>query len=103
MPKDLEILIVSARFGLIGLEEKIPYVDQIMTFENAQKLRKGFLGKLKAKFDHRKYSEIFVNLGAVYAESIKGFENFVDAKVTYASGTLGKRVKQMTQWILKVE
>lgn len=102
LPKDLEIMIVSARFGLIGPEEKIPYVDQIMTYKSANELRKGFHEKLKAKFDRVKFSDIFVNLGAVYEKSIEGFEKFVDAKVTYASGTLGKRAKQMKQWILKV-
>jgi len=102
LPKDLEVLIVSSKFGLIHPEEKIAYVDEIMTYESAEKLRKGFLDKLKAKFNRAKYSEIFVNLGAVYAKSIEGFEEFVDAKVSYASGTLGKRAKQMKQWILEV-
>lgn len=102
LPKDLEILIVSAEFGLIDPEEEIPYVDQIMTNESAKELQESFLEKLKSKFGRVKYSEIFVNLGAMYAQSIKGFEKIVDAQVTYASGTLGKRAKQMKQWILEV-
>ncbi len=101
LPKDLEILIVSAEFGLIGPDERIPRVDHVMTEEEAEELQKDFLEELEAKFNRAKYSEIFVNLGFTYAKSIKGFAKFADARVIYAKGTLGKKAEQMKQWILR--
>jgi len=99
-PNDLDVLIVSSKFGLLSLEDKISYPDQLMTFEVARQHRSDYLNKLKSKFGEKKYSEIFVNLGAIYAQSIRGFNQFTDARVIYASGGLGKRAKQIRQWIL---
>lgn len=98
-PKDIEVLIVFSKYGLLGPEDKIPYPDELMTFKAAKQHRSNFLQKLKSELQQKKYSENFVNLGSIYLKSIEGFEEFTNAKVVYASGRLGQRAKQTRQWI----
>lgn len=87
-PKDVQILIVSSKFGLVSPSENIPYPDELMSFETARQKRKNFLDELKRLFEEREYSEIFVNLGSTYLRAIQGIEEFTEGKVIYASGRL---------------
>lgn len=49
-------------------------------------------------FAERRYEEIYVNIGQNYLKSIEGFEKFTDARITNATGVLGKKAVHMKQW-----
>jgi len=99
IPKNMDIKIVSAKFGLIDKSTPIGYYDQKMTKRSAKNLNAQVVNELKRVFINKSYSEIFVNLGKNYLPSIIGFERYTDAKIIYASGKIGEKTKQMKQWI----
>jgi len=102
LPADLDIIIISSKFGLLKPEDKVPYVNHMMTFLQAREVKNKFLNEFKKLFDKKNYSEIFVNLGASYLESIKGIEKLTNAKIIYAKGKMGQKANHMKRWILSI-
>lgn len=105
LPKNLDILIISAKYGLINSNTIIRRYELKMTKNIALKLQSETIHKLKELFSKKQYDEIFVNLGREYMFSIKGFEQFLlnDTKIIYAKGGIGQRLSQMRIWLLKNE
>jgi len=103
--RNVDILIVSEKFGLIWAKDKVPYYEVhgkmgslSLDKKTTEKIRKENLQKLK-KIVNR-YSEIYVNVGREYLKLIEGFEKFTTSKVTYASGKgLGPKASHMKEWI----
>jgi cytoplasmic iron level regulating protein YaaA (DUF328/UPF0246 family) len=103
--RNVDILIVSEKFGLIWSKDKIPYYEVQgkmgalnLDKNTLEKIRQENLQKLK-KIVNR-YSEIYVNVGREYLKLIEGFEKFATSKVTYSSGKgLGPKALHMKQWI----
>ena len=100
LPTDLDIIIISSKFGLLKPEDKIPYLDHAMTFLQARELKNKFLDELGKLLKKKSYSEIFINLGASYLESIRGIEKLTNARVIYAKGRMGEKARHMKNWIL---
>jgi len=100
----LEVYILSAEFGLISQNRKIPNYDTQMTRETALKLKRKILSqadKLLAAEALTKRDEIFINLGRNYELSFSKVFGILETKacVTTASGSIGKRLSQMHDWI----
>jgi hypothetical protein len=100
-PDNLEVLIVSAKYGLLKENDDIEYYEQKMTGERAIELQDSVGGKLGAIVRDKGYQEIFVNLGKGYLPVLGDCEALADMKVVYASGGIGHKMAQMRKWILK--
>ena len=98
----IDVLIISAKYGLLKPEDKIKYYDESMSKSKAEKLRPNVLKKLSRILKKKKYEEIFINLGKNYLLAIKGFRRFVDpsCKIIYAEGKMGQKMKQTKDWFL---
>jgi len=110
--KNVDVLIVSERFGILHAEDRIPYHEPFSAGYGVLKMKKGEmkklrernLKKLKEVFDKTDYSEIFVNVGKQFFELIRGFETLTKAKIVYASGPgLGPKAQHMKKWILSIK
>ncbi|MFN3385045.1 MAG: DUF6884 domain-containing protein [Candidatus Thermochlorobacter sp.] len=99
-PKDLDVLILSAKYGLIPAETLIGYYDQKMTRKRATVLAPSVSEKLDSVLRQKKYSEIFINLGKHYLVALQLSHELPKHYVRYAAGGIGSRMKQMKQWIL---
>lgn len=99
----LDILIISAKYGLIKSTDKIRYYDETMN-ENKVKLLKPQVTKKIQKTLKNNYDEIFINLGKNYIPLVKGIEKFINSnsRIIYANGKIGKRLKQTKNWLLKL-
>jgi hypothetical protein len=84
--------------GIVKADQRIERKDTPMTLELANALREENLKTLKRLLAGRRYDEIYVNLGQAYLKSIEGFEQLTRAKVTYATGVLGRKALHMKQW-----
>jgi len=99
-PENLDILILSAKYGLIRYNEKISYYDQIMTVKRAEELGNGAYIKLKGIFKTNHYDEVFINLGKTYVLALKKSKTVLSRyNVYWANGQIGERLHQLKNWL----
>jgi hypothetical protein len=102
--RDVDILVVTERFGIVSSEEPVPYNPDFFTNVDPNaiaKLRRRNLAELQDWFSKRKYSEIYVNCGRDFMPLIEGFEKLTSAKITIAKGSgIGPKAANMKAWIL---
>lgn len=99
-PDDLDMLILSAEFGLISPDFFITYYDREMTNRRADELQEDVSSSLLEFIRINGYSEVVVNLGATY---FKVFENTIwpnDLDVGLIAGRIGQKLQLMKQWVL---
>jgi len=99
-PDNLDVLIISAKYGLLKDSDGIEYYEQKMTRERAIELQDSASEKLCAILRDKEYREIFVNLGKSYLPVLGNGEALSDTKVIYASGGIGRKMAQMREWIV---
>ncbi len=86
----VDIVILSAEYGLLDCENQIENYDREMTSKRASEFRQQGLPTALAD-RAEEYDRIVVNLGEAYREAIAGFEDDVAVPVRYLSGQLGER------------
>jgi len=104
-PKDLDIVIISAKYGFLRPSAPIEYYDLRMNERRAQEMNREILNKFRSLFKNIRYDSVFVNLGKNYLSAVKGIEDVIPegAKIVYARGRVGERKSQMKGWILSVK
>ena len=105
-PEHLDVVIISAKYGLLRYEQPIENYDQRMTPERAAALRP----KIQADLEHLiwdargylfsrgAYDEVFINLSKVYMRTLEGF-HWGLLSTLKASGGIGQKTSQMKAWI----
>ena len=104
-PPNVEIKILSAKFGLIDSETRIPYYDRRMDKERAIEIRPQVLDNLEKVFQGNEYSDVFVNMGKTYLLATNGWHDMVrhNVRVISARGGIGSKAKHMKQWLLSTD
>ncbi len=98
-PSSVDILILSAEYGLISPNTPIKYYDRKMDKRRALELRPKVMKKLKEII--KDYDEIFICLGKDYLTCIKGIEKI--ANVKYARGGIGKKGRKLKEWLKSIK
>lgn len=105
-PENLDVVIISAKYGLLHYEQPIENYDQCMTPKRAVELRP----KIQADLEHLiwdargylfsrgAYDEVFINLSKVYMSTLQGF-HWGLIETDEASGGIGQKTSQMKAWI----
>jgi len=100
---NLDIYIVSAKYGLVESSEYIEFYDQKMTAKRAEELRESVVQTLNSVLEQNHYSEVLINLGRDYLRALDGFrEKLVynhNCKIVIVEGRVGKRLKKMKKWL----
>jgi hypothetical protein len=96
-PAGFEVLIVSAKYGIIRPGRSIEAYEQIMPVDG----RPGrWAGLLRRRVADRDYRFIHINLGKAYQSAIGDVAGlFPKAEVTFAAGGIGQRAAQTLAWI----
>lgn len=103
-PKDLDILILSAKYGLISSDNLISHYDQIMTPNRAEELANEIMVKLEIIFTNEDYNEVFINLGKKYMIALDESKNILDEhNVNWANGQIGERLHQLKTWLIAIK
>lgn len=100
-PLDLDVLIISARYGLLGLRETIHTYNQRMTAERADELRPYVQESLKKMIASQQYRQVFINLGKIYMRTLEGF-NWGLCSTLEATGGIGQKTSQMKAWLERI-
>ena len=101
VPKNLNVLIVSAKYGLIACKLPVDCYDQRMTPDRAAALRYPIQRILKSFLTIRDYEEIFINLGKTYMQTLEDFDWGPHSTVE-ATGGIGQRTAQMKAWLYQI-
>ncbi|MGI8468282.1 MAG: DUF6884 domain-containing protein, partial [Pyrinomonadaceae bacterium] len=98
--EDLEIYILSAKFGLIRDQTSIPYYEQKLRSDRIEEL-KDYIFKQNLFSETHERTAFFINLGKTYLQVFEPvFEGFVkNSNTTFASGSSGKRLAEMYDWL----
>ncbi len=100
-PGNLDVLILSAKYGLIKLDTPIENYNLKMTRKRALTLQSKVSRALDILLEQTHYSTIFVNLGSDYLASLEGSKrmNFLSDIVIYATGGIGVKMSTMKKWL----
>jgi len=101
--RDIDIYVLSARYGLIAADTRISDYDQRMTPARAAELRPEVLARLQEILS-RGYTEVFLSLGRSYLEAVNGFEALVPAgtRVTVSRAAAGRRLTELKRWLYRL-
>lgn len=107
-PESVDVLIISAKYGLIPWYELIEDYDQCMTAERAAELARVVQERLTGEIvggddggtRFYKYDEAFIHLGKTYMQTLEGF-HWGLIRTMEASGGIGLKNKQMREWLIR--
>lgn len=94
-----EIVILSAKYGLLRTTSKIPFYDLRLTKAQVPRLGPRVKAEVGRILRRRKFQRIFVNVGRDYAPLLDGITLFDNAE--WATGSIGKRAAQLRRWIVR--
>ena len=100
--KNLEILIISAKYGIIRSTDIVSYYDQVMTVTEAVKMKEHVEKVIRKTVWKRNSMRIFINLGFPYNLAVsEELIDFLDEgfNLQVASGPIGKRLHQLKEWL----
>jgi cytoplasmic iron level regulating protein YaaA (DUF328/UPF0246 family) len=105
LSKNLDMLILSAKYGLIKANTPIEKYDLKMTIQRARELQTQVSRNLDAYLVNTEYQEIFVNLGKSYLTviAISSKMPALHEKIRYASGGIGEKMAQMKNWLCQIQ
>lgn len=103
-PDNLDLLIISAKYGLIEEDTLIKNYDLIMTRKRAIDLRDKVTDSLINRLEQKNYAEIFINLGKDYLLTFdqRRFSKTQNDKFKFASGGIGKKMYEMKKWLIDI-
>lgn len=92
----LDIIIISAKHGVVEPDDHIGYYDQEMDTERANELNDEIIDAIASKVVEHEYEKVWVNLGKDYMPAVDGIDEAVDAPVLHIEGSgIGMKGKQL--------
>lgn len=97
---NLDILILSAKYGLIEANTQIANYEQRMDSGRAKALKKQVVQMLRNYAGQRNYHEIYVDLGKDYLDAAEKLEAiFENSTIIFAEGRIGERLSKLKHWL----
>ena len=100
LPKDLEMLILSAKYGIIRPDQLIEEYDECITQSKIKELKPYIEGQLSDYLNHQLPREIFCCLGKQYLQAI--YDNLESTEIAFsaAKGRIGEKLATTRHWVL---
>ena len=98
---ELDVLILSTKYGLIPDDTLISNYDHRMTHVRAEELRPQILEKLEQKLSGGKYQRLLITMGENYLMALNGYEKLIpdNLQVTISSGSYGRQQVKFYEWL----
>ena len=102
---NIDLFIVSAKYGLITENDIIDYYDEKMTFKKAKSMSIEIADRICDLIKDKKYEEILLNLGKNYKVA---FDNALtrlkksspQTMITILEGPIGIRLRELKEWLI---
>jgi hypothetical protein len=100
-PETPTVLILSAKYGLIGSDRRIPAYDCRMSAARARELRPHVIATARQVFASRRWQEVSVCVGKHYRSALDGFLPLLPdgCPVVFLSGGQGPRLTRLRAWL----
>jgi hypothetical protein len=100
-PEALTVLIVSAKYGLIESNRRIPWYDYPMSAARAKELRPHVLAAARRLLPMRRWQEVAVCAGKQYRSALDGFSSLLQkgSLVVFINGGQGPRLTRLREWL----
>jgi len=97
-----DVLILSAKYGLIEPTKTITNYDQQMTNERAEDLVPQVNAEFEKVMSRKIYTDVLVNLGATYLQALKPSlsRSSFEASIQLVDGRIGERLASTKRWIV---
>jgi|ACXJ01.1.fsa_nt_gi cytoplasmic iron level regulating protein YaaA (DUF328/UPF0246 family) len=97
----IDVLILSAKYGLIDHKTKISPYDQKMTVKRAKEMRNSVTKQLDEFLNQNSYNEVVINLGRIYIQAldIQNLEKH-NIPIKVLTGDIIKRVSTFKTWLI---
>jgi hypothetical protein len=100
-PKDVDLLIISAKYGIIQYDHPIPTYDLRMTPEQALEQAEENHNILSRFLHGRSISEVFISAGKEYLLGLEPFDAWRgEVRVRTNKGKIGLQLKALKDWLL---
>jgi hypothetical protein len=98
--RDLDIFVLSAKYGLISGETGIEDYDELMTIEKSIQLNSRVLEKFSSIIS-MEYTEILILMSKTYLSAFKGYEQHIKPKVklSLVVASEGRRLRILKAWL----
>jgi hypothetical protein len=95
------VLILSAKYGLIAAERRIPWYNQRLSASSAKTLRPGVLETARCVLGSRPWRSVAVCAGKEYRSALDGLAELLPqgAHMHLLAGGLGKRLTALRDWL----
>lgn len=99
-PPDIDIVILSAKYGLITPEREITYYDLKMTPELAGRQREANVRLLGEMLRAKSYREIFLMMGRTYLNALEPLEAWgTGLKIIHEPADIGIMLGRLKAWL----
>ena len=96
----IDVLIISAMYGVINPEFKISEYNLKMTRKRSLELRKSVSYKIDKALRSGIYDEVFFELGKIYRESLDlDISHYSGIHIEFDTGTIGTRLHNLKTWL----
>lgn len=98
---DVDIVILSARYGLLGAEALISLYEERLTPQRAHKQAASNAERLIARLEGAFYREVFLCMGATYRMALQPYELWLPSHVELrvSKGGIGQQLQQLKGWL----
>jgi len=100
---NVDILIISAKYGLLRATDEISYYEERMTKQKAGELRDDVLKKLSRYLTVHDYRRIFIMMGRDYLGAINGLSSLTDIPIDIIKmEKIGKAQQKLRDLLLRL-
>lgn len=99
---NIDVLIISAKYGIINSGFLISSYNQKMTSKRALELRPSITAALKEALTSGRFNDVFFELGKRYQQSLDiDFSGYSGVHIEFDAGTIGVRLHNLKTWLEK--
>ncbi len=100
VPQALDVLILSAEYGILDAQDQIPDYDRLMTRARARELQPDVARALAVRLSRERYDEIFIVVGKTYRIALEAATRLHEhPHATYAHGAIGEQMAELKHWL----
>lgn len=97
---DMDINILSAKYGLLDTSDEIEYYDQRMDRARARELNPSVVESVANRIEESGYERVVINMGATYRNAIAGLGERVDVPLVEIPGSgIGEKGNALYRFI----
>lgn len=101
MPRNVEIIILSAKYGLLTPYDLIELYDQRMDKKRARDLQEICRAWMRSWLSGKAYTEVYLSMGRNYQLALQPFDKWLPegATLIIPSGGVGMMLQQLKEWL----